>query len=709
MTAAVAIDAAATGAALAPEVAAALVAVLRDGAVGERCLAARALGRIGGRVAVADLIAALRDADPDLRTDAAVALRELGDARAAGPLSESLAGDPCAAVKLAAIAALADFGGSADVSLLRRLVRGRDGDVAWDDAAFYAEGWDDWIDVQAAAVAALGRMRAAEAVADIRAALADEDSLDLTETGFRALAGMGRHGRDVLGEYLDAASPRTRRRAAAALAGITDCDIAAPLAKALNDPVPEVRLAALRARLCCAPGDPLLAGMIFDPAPPVQAMALRHATTTDRDLLAAFLDADAPEVRAAALARCTGLPEFATDPDAVALVARLTGDADGTVAAAAATALVALDAKHARALLVPALADAERPAEARLAALRALAGLGDAAPVAALVAAAGDTVRQIRIEALAALAVIARHDAAWPSPASEALAQARRLGDPDPAPDPAIAEPETPTDAGQAQAEARPAADKTLDVILEASAEAGRRPRRTVPTPDPKAETRLLAVRLLGDIPRPEAAAELAQELACDGLTAAAAEALSRIAAAGVTLPEAAVRGLRDATRSPDRALVAAALRALGECGAGGETACLAHHLGNADPMLRSAAAEALATAGQAELAAPLLDDADAAVRLAAARAVATMGNAGMVAPLIGAALTGAGDLTRPVARLLREAHTPAANAALLAVLGDPARRRQHAAAIEMLEEINRRQTETAPPALHHEYQTLEE
>ena len=59
----------------------ALRAVLRDGSDPERCLAARALGRVGDRAAVPDLVAALRATDPDLRADAAGSLRDLGDPR----------------------------------------------------------------------------------------------------------------------------------------------------------------------------------------------------------------------------------------------------------------------------------------------------------------------------------------------------------------------------------------------------------------------------------------------------------------------------------------------------------------------------------------------------------------------------------------------------------------------------------------------------
>ena len=148
-----------------------LSGILGDGSDVHRCLAARALGRIGAPAAVQPLIAALLDEDEDVRTDAAEALSVLIDPRAGQQLLENLLGDPCAEVKLAAIETLAKLGDRRVTPWLRRMVKGRDEEINWDEQEFFASGWNDWVDVQAKAISALATLNAEEAVPDIVAAM----------------------------------------------------------------------------------------------------------------------------------------------------------------------------------------------------------------------------------------------------------------------------------------------------------------------------------------------------------------------------------------------------------------------------------------------------------------------------------------------------------------------------------------------------------
>jgi len=66
--------------------------ILDNGVDVHRCLAAQALGSIGGEAVVEPLIAALLDEDEDVRTDAAAALSKLADPRSGKQLMENLLG-----------------------------------------------------------------------------------------------------------------------------------------------------------------------------------------------------------------------------------------------------------------------------------------------------------------------------------------------------------------------------------------------------------------------------------------------------------------------------------------------------------------------------------------------------------------------------------------------------------------------------------------
>jgi len=117
-----------------------LSGILSDGVDIHRYLAARASGRIGAPASVQPLIAALLDEDEDVRTDAAEALLELADPRAAQQLLENLLGDPCTEVKLAAIESLAKLQDAKVIPWLRRMVKGRDEEIVWDEEEFYSSG-----------------------------------------------------------------------------------------------------------------------------------------------------------------------------------------------------------------------------------------------------------------------------------------------------------------------------------------------------------------------------------------------------------------------------------------------------------------------------------------------------------------------------------------------------------------------------------------
>ena len=146
-----------------------------------RCLAAKALGNLGGHigsdVAADALVAALMDPDPDVRADAMEALVTCARPHDAAQLRRSLIGDPVQEVKVAALRALARLRDRESIALIRRLALDRAEDtVNWEDTAGM---WDDWLVVQIAAIEALGALGAADAIEDLLAARSDEFGQEL--------------------------------------------------------------------------------------------------------------------------------------------------------------------------------------------------------------------------------------------------------------------------------------------------------------------------------------------------------------------------------------------------------------------------------------------------------------------------------------------------------------------------------------------------
>ncbi|MEM9778478.1 MAG: HEAT repeat domain-containing protein, partial [Pseudomonadota bacterium] len=135
------------------------------------------------------LLTALMDPDPDVRTDAMEAFAPLARDGDAGTLLLSLSGDPVREVKLAAIAGLGGLQCPEASGLLRSLARSRAEDqVAWEDED---SDWEDWLDIQIAAIKALGQMGDASAIPDLLAARDDEYGQTLDVQVFEALSLMG--------------------------------------------------------------------------------------------------------------------------------------------------------------------------------------------------------------------------------------------------------------------------------------------------------------------------------------------------------------------------------------------------------------------------------------------------------------------------------------------------------------------------------------
>ena len=165
------------------------------------------------------LIDSLLDPDPDVRSDAMEALARVACPEDADTIRRSLEGDPVREVKLAAVGALARLRDRASVDLLRALVSSRSEDrVAWEDEA---GDWEDWLDVQVAAIAALGEMGVAEAIEGLLAARKDEFGQALDVQVFDALGRIGEEGLDRLLAVIRSEDGLARQRAADALGRVS--------------------------------------------------------------------------------------------------------------------------------------------------------------------------------------------------------------------------------------------------------------------------------------------------------------------------------------------------------------------------------------------------------------------------------------------------------------------------------------------------------
>ncbi len=700
--------------------------ILIDGVDVHRCLAAQALGRIGGPSAAGPLTEALLDEDGDVRTDAAEALSKLADSRAGKQLFENLLGDPCTEVKLAAIETLAKLQNKAVVPWLRRIVKGRDKEIAWDEDEFYDSGWDDWVDVQIKAVQALATLNACEAVPDIVDAMREEDAQDMTEAAFKALAQMGKPGIDALTSFLDEETERPRRRAAAALAACDDGYATEPLSRAFADPSPSVRMAAMRALAARAPADNRLVALFDDSDEAVRAEAVRLLGGHHPGRLPMLLADESIAVQIAALAEMEEFPDDGTLLHDMRV--RMT-DGPPALAAVVARTLGAKAPEQALSDLTALLGDTKRPIEVRLGALQGLAASGGKAAVQALADVMDDDARPLRLEAMSALARIARAGSAWPNVAGNALLLAlsteTKAEDADEQPaavqSEKSAEPEVgPDEKGETEADSFPTStvsailkhepDVTTEGVLQmpgegieltpvdmerlALARNIKGKKRMVLAQEVKRhdDVRRFAARVLGDIHRAEVASALAVALTDrDGeVCLAAADSLARLGEHVASLPADVGAALMAAVETAQPALKLLLIRALAAVDDGGVSDMLRTHLCDKDCFTRVEAIRALGKRGQVgpEIEA-LLGDPDSSVRLSAAEAVTEAGGGDAIEQIVDFAFSFEGYHGGQAARLLRRLGIAEASGRFMEVLRNPEKKRTWSVAIEALAELN--------------------
>ncbi len=394
-----------------------LVEILKDGIDVHRCAAARALGQVSQSDTTAALVAALMDEDPDVRVDAATALGQVKDPKTARKLMDNLIGDPDSEVKKAVIPALVAMKFTPVLPILRLLAVSRGAEeIAWDEGEFYETGWDNWADIQLAAIRGLGDLGDEEAVPHIMKALADEMGQDVTEPAFKALAKLGEPGARALEKLFSFGNPRLCRRIARAV-GVSDNPHLDTLrAKMLEDESATIRALALG----YLPGDdPRLAPLFGDEDAAVRAAVVRHAGLNNLPLLWDLIEDKDPAVRAEVFKIIAANPDRFTD-DKLADAVKNAIKGDPEAARHAALALFALQGPKVAKGLTHVLTAPDVPREFRIGVLETLEKAGQIA-VPALLEVAADPDRQLRLAAMTTLANIAAADDVWPNEAATGL------------------------------------------------------------------------------------------------------------------------------------------------------------------------------------------------------------------------------------------------------------------------------------------------
>ena len=587
------------------------------------------------------------DPDPDLRADAMAALARCARPEDAPAIRRSLAGDPVGEVKVAAIQALARLKDGGSVPLLRALALGRcEAEVAWEEPG---SGWDDWLDVQVAAIEALGAIGAEEAIDDLIEARDDEMGQDLDHVVFAALARMPGPGVQALRGFFQHGEARVRERALEALAS-AGREALTPLREALvRDPGPGVRRLAID---CFDEEDEALAALALkDPDAGVRRAALARAAPARPDVGRSALRDPDESVRAVALEARGSEPAGDDEPDLVANVEAWLRTAGVSLATVCAAVLPTLAGTRSFDVLDEAANDCDRPPEVRIAALRSLGGIGTDESVAALRRAAVDRSRQVRLATLTSLVEITRSapadigdgaravlveavrgslapalpaeeagtgNATPPAPAAavqDEPGQGAPAPDDEPSPAPA---PSSADDGASDTAATAPAYPRsTLEAIggrpvAAARSEAAASPsdgREGSPEHRPRVRPGRVAVDGPDDFGQDLRLTALRLAAACDG--GALDDALAETAASTTpALRAAAFEAIarRAATMPLSPRLTDIAVAALKE----------------GDPPVRAAAVRALSTRGDAHhRVVPLLDDPDERVRAAALKAVA--------------------------------------------------------------------------------------
>ncbi len=703
-----------------------LTEILDKGIDVHRCAAARALGSMGMPETAESLVKALLDEDPDVRVDAATALEQLNDPTTAEKLMENLIGDPEADVKRAAIKALIAMRYEPVVPLLRKLAVSRSNDeVAWDEDEFYVSGWDDWVDIQMSAIEGLAVFAPQDAVPEIVGAMLDEEAQDLTEPVLAALSKMGEPGAHAIIDLYAKGDTRMCRRIVKAVGKSDNPALDALRGGMIEDVKPEIRRLALEN---LEPSDDRLKPLFGDKDASVRAAVVKHAGLQNDLLLWDLIKDPAPEVRIEVFRIIAANPDKFQDDDLGNAVQKAIAG-EPKAAKQAALALMALRGAEAAKGLLHVLGDQSIPQEFRVGVIEAVQGAGDVA-VPALLHAAGDADRHLRLAALTALAEIAANDPKWPNDAGIGLI-AGLNGE-------LVLSPEEPEEEVEEEPlpeiteEIAREIDEDLPLVAEkrtpavSTLEAIKTNRPDVPQEEPEEvilnevdqrfldmtkkrkhakrkiswetaaapheDVRRFSARLLGGVVNSEVTDTLIKVLDKDVEDDVLHGVLFSLAKHGEqtgALPDAALEPLKNLLESETSETRVLAARAMGWIKGADIDAALLDMLQNPDPLVRVEAIRAMDhrnLAGKEMIDA--LDDDYLGVGIAAARALARLYGDASVDALVLFAVSHDGTYRRDIGKLLGEFAPKAGAARLLELLSDESQKARWLVAIDALAEL---------------------
>jgi len=628
------------------------------------------------------------------------------------------------------------------VPWLRRMLKGRDEEIVWDEGEFFESGWDDWVDIQVKVIKAISAFGDAGAVDDIVEAIDDEYGQDLSEVAFAALARLGKPGTEALVRYATADEATLRRRAVTELGALDGVAASTTMSKALQDDDAEVRVAAGRAIARKDIKDKRLEMLLVDKMPEVRTAFIKVCGRHHPARLAALLFEKWPAVQSAVLDVLIAHPDAITEMGLKGRLLEILDAATPEPAALAAQALLKVFPDEMEAVVLERLGDTARPPEVRLGAIKAVAQSGSDAAQETLRAVLSDDDRQVRLAAMTAIAGRARTAENWRDEGGDVLLAALRgevvlepevdeAAEADTENADKIAVVET-VDAAQAMASPKLDDDQPPEIATDPNSTLGvilsPRPDGDAPSPEnaeielseedleymemtrrtsrkkvvaldtdvaPHQDVRRFAARLLGDFAHAEVALELAAAStgADRELMLTALDSLAHVGATLGEYPAEVVETLLEKAEDPDQNTRLGVARALALAATDEAADRLELMLSDASSFVRLEAVRGL---GNCQAVEACLSDEIPAVRLAAAEVLTPAAGPELTSRLVDFAFEFEAYHVRPVARLLRDKGDFAARDLFLDVLTDPARKRYWKSAIEALQELGHMETSDA-------------
>ena len=351
---------------------------------------------------------ALLDPDPDIRSDAMEALARLATPADSAVIRRSLEGDPVREVKIAATEAMGRVAQGEDIALLRALTLSRcEDEVAWEDEL---GDWEDWLDVQIAAIGALGDLAQTDSIEDILAARDDEMAQTMDIPVFEALGRMGTVGITWLLAIIETDRPLARKRAVKVLSKLARDALRDHTDTLEQHTDPALRIQAIA---LLDPSDAKLRAYLTEDADPTVRLAAFNRGVEAQDGFAelALRDRDA-HVQASALDALTLPLEPKFAPAVTDHLHAWVKSSDTTLMCAAAKNLPRLAPDGAAEALVVLANDESKPLPARIEATKALATCSPQVALDVLVDLLGSPAQQIRLAALLMLKARADEDGA---------------------------------------------------------------------------------------------------------------------------------------------------------------------------------------------------------------------------------------------------------------------------------------------------------